>query len=100
MRAIALMALVIAATPAAAADYSLVCKNPGRAYNMTYSDGAKVAIVNPDSEAIREKVIAVSGKIIVLDVGQAGMASVLHLDKPRKVETFADGELVQTDACI
>jgi hypothetical protein len=100
MRAIVVIALVLAAAPAIAADHSLVCKNPGHAYNITYSDGAKVAIVNPDSEAIHEKVIAASSNMVVLDIGKDGMASILHLDAPRKNEIFADGELVQTDACI
>jgi hypothetical protein len=99
----ALVAATVIASPAVAADFELICQNPGREYFITYDAGAKVAVINPDSTATRQTVIAViendGERLVVLDLGEPGMASVLHLRPYMKNDIYADGELVQTDAC-
>lgn len=95
--------LALCSGRAEAAEWSLICQNPGREYNITYSPGDAAAIVDPDSSATRLPVLAtINGdamRLIVLQLGQPGMASLLHLRPYLKNEIFADGELIQTDGC-
>lgn len=98
-----LTAMLLLTLPAKAADYNLICQNPGREYNITFSDGDKAAVINPDSSDTHQPVLAVinndAERMIVLDLGTPGMASVLHLRPYLKNDIYAEGELVQTDAC-
>lgn len=86
-----------------AADYELVCQDPGREYYLTYSVGDTAVLIDPDSSAIHQAVLAFINsdaiRVLVLDVGQPRMVSVLHLRPYLKNDIFSDGQLVQTDAC-
>ncbi|MEQ1933811.1 MAG: hypothetical protein ABL962_08030 [Fimbriimonadaceae bacterium] len=97
------MFVALASVDAQAADYELICENPGREYLVTYDVGDSGVVINPDSDAIRQPILAIidndSLRVLVLDLGQAGMASLLHLRPYLKNEIFAEGELLQTDAC-
>lgn len=92
-------AIALLASPSLAADYSIVCQNPGAAYNVTFSDGAKEVVINPDGPTTRQKVLAATGDMLVLDLGTPGMVSILRTAAPMENAIYADGELVQTDAC-
>lgn len=98
MRVILALTLALIATDAHA-DLSLVCHNPGQSYNLTYTDGAKAVVINPDSAKVSQPVLATIGDVMILELSWPGMVSALHLTEPVRNEIFADGELIQTDSC-
>lgn len=92
-------ALILLTSSALAGDLNIVCQNPGAAYNVTFSDGAKEIVINPDGPATRQKVLAATRDMLVLDLGKPGMVSILRTVDPMENAIYADGDLVQTDAC-
>lgn len=93
----------LTAIPTTAYDFSLVCKNPRREYQVVYDAGSSAVVSNPQSEAFEQPVLATimddRQHLIVLNIGQPNMVSVLHLRPYEKVDIYSSGELVQTDAC-
>lgn len=105
MRRIAGIAVLLLASShaIAAADYSLICQNPAHDYLVTFSDGDKVAVVDPDSAATEHPVLATirtdAEHIIVLGTPDPTVTELLHLRPFQKIDVYGGGELVQTDAC-
>lgn len=98
-----LVASALSTGESIAAGYSLICQNPGREYNLIYNQGDNSAIIDPDSDNIRQPVLAVinsdSARLVILGLSQPGMVSVLHLRPYLKNDIYADGQLIQTDSC-
>ena len=95
--------LMMLATNAHAQPLSMICENPGREYQVTYTLGNRDIILNPDTERTRYRVLAVEhaeGKLIVAaQTPNGGPAVRVHFRPYKKLEYFADGEVVQTDGC-
>jgi len=102
---IRLIPFAAAFTVVTSASYAsgMVCKNPGREYLLVYEQGDKAAVMNPDSDNAKWMVLATlfddRKHVVVVDLGQPGMAGLVHLRPYRKVEIFSNGKLVQTDGC-
>jgi hypothetical protein len=99
----AVLGLFVMATNAAAQSLSMICENPGREYQVTYTLGSREIIVNPDTEQTRYRVLAVEeaeGKLIVAaQTPNGGPAVRVHFRPYRKMEYFVDGQVFQTDGC-
>lgn len=100
----ALLVTLMMAGHAVAADYSLICANPGGEYNIVYSVGDKFAVINPDSSSTQLAVLALLNddkmRLVILGRARPNSVSVLHLRPYLKIDIYDDGELVQTDACF
>lgn len=86
-----ILPLAVAFTLATSNSYAsgMVCKNPGREYYLIYEQGDMAVVINPDSDNAKWKVLATlfddKQHVVVVDLGQPGMAGLVHLRPYRKV---------------
>ncbi|MET1410683.1 hypothetical protein ABVF61_00345 [Roseibium sp. HPY-6] len=99
------LALLFIPTICFADDYDLRCENPGREYQVIYSEGDRYVVINPDTQSARYLVLAVeSGEnklVVAAQLVGTAEAPVLraHFKPYRKMEYFVGGQVFQTDGC-
>lgn len=88
---------------AQAAENSLECNNPRRAYVATFDDVAKTFLVTSEEGTSEYEVAGVDNKdgaqIVRGTTLNDGPDFVAHLTNNPRIEFVADDEIIQTDTC-
>lgn len=90
---------LLVAFEARAATLRMICQNPGRAYVVSYEEGAKTLSANETAyrvlavERTRRRLV-IAG--LTVDDGPTFRA---HFRPEKKIEYFSNNALIQTDGC-